>query len=124
MEATHILDEQELVQRTDGMGRIYYTDLKNKRVATAGRTPARIRQEGEEEPIPPESDLAEIPFLGVAVAMAAILAGHGYHEAGGYCANRCGERAATLSLPQKDGGHLRYKVDFPETLRLALEKAD
>lgn len=71
-----------------------------------------------------ESDMPAISFLGVGVAMAAILAGHGYHELGGYCANRCGERAATLSVPQRDGGHVRYRVVFPEVMRLDAERVE
>ena len=71
-----------------------------------------------------ESEMPGLSFLGVGVAMAAILAGHGYHELGGYCANRCGERAATLSVPQKDGGHIRYRVAFPEVMRLDAERVE
>lgn len=71
-----------------------------------------------------ESELPAISFLGVGVAMAAILAGHGYHELGGYCAHRCGERAATLSVPHKDGGHIRYRVEFPELMRLDAERVE
>jgi hypothetical protein len=71
-----------------------------------------------------ESEMPGLSFLGVGVAMAAILAGHGYHELGGYCANRCGERAATLSVPSKDGGHIRYRVTFPEVMRLDAERVE
>ena len=71
-----------------------------------------------------ESERPGLSFLGVGVAMAAILAGHGYHELGGYCANRCGERAATLSVPQRDGGHIRYRVAFPEVMRLDAERVE
>ena len=71
-----------------------------------------------------ESELPSLSFLGVGVAMAAILAGHGYHELGGYCASRCGERVAMLSVPQKDGGHARYRVTFPEVMRLDAERVE
>jgi hypothetical protein len=71
-----------------------------------------------------ESDQLALSFLGVGVAVAAILAGHGYHELGGYCANRCGERAAILSVPQREGGHTRYRVEFPEVMRLDAERVE
>ena len=71
-----------------------------------------------------ESEMPSLSFLGLGVAIAAILAGHGYHELGGYCASRCGERAATLSVPQKDGGHIRYRVTFPEAMRLDAERVE
>lgn len=93
------------------------TDLKNGRLAAVGK---EVQALTEAE----ESDMLAISFLGVGVAMAAILAGHGYHELGGYCANRCGERAAILSVPQRDGGHNRYRVDFPEVMRLDAERVE
>ena len=86
--------------------------IKNRRVSP-------VVKEGEES-----DEMPSLSFLGVGVAMAAILAGHGYHELGGYCASRCGERAATLSVPQKDGGHIRYRVTFPEVMRLDTERVE
>jgi hypothetical protein len=83
-----------------------------------------ISKEVRAEDASAESDMSAISFLGVGVAMSAILAAHGYHELGGYCAHRCGERAATLSIPQRDGGHTRYRVVFPEVMRLDAERVE
>lgn len=94
------------------------TTGKNRRVSIVEKETSAAAEVEE------RSDLPSIPFLGVGVAMSAILAAHGYHEFGGYCANRCGERAATLSVPQSDGGHVRYRIEFPEAMRPAAERVE
>jgi hypothetical protein len=93
-------------------------------LATVGKEARALTEDNSAEPEIVESEMPALSFLGVGVAMAAILAGHGYHELGGYCANRCGERAATLSVPQRDGGHVRYRVVFPEVMRLDAERVE
>ncbi len=93
------------------------TQSKNRRVVPVGK-------EASVEDASAEPEMLAISFLGVGVAMAAILASHGYYELGGYCAHRCGERAATLSVPQRDGGHTRYQVIFPEVMRLDAERVE
>ena len=144
MSATHTLDGEPIICKRDGIGKTYYTNLKNIRVGTKGREddilpiseseipkddipkseiPEAVRGQAPVATIPVDG-LAEFPFLAVGVAMAAIMAGHGYHEQGGYCANRCGDRAAILSAPHKDGGNIRYRIEFPETMVLVAEDAE
>ncbi len=88
------------------------------------RRPVIVGKEGGAPVEIEEIEMPALSFLGVGVAISAILAGHGYHELGGYCANRCGERAAILSVPQREGGHARYRIVFPETMRLDAERVE
>jgi hypothetical protein len=141
LEATHILDGKPLIQRTDAVGRTYYTGLNKIRVGTTGREgdikpitdadripaeeailPAASAEEAVQDL--EEDGLTEFTFTAFAVAIAAILAGHGYAERGGVCANRCGDRSAIVSLPHPGGGSSRHRLDFPETMRLSAEVSE
>ena len=137
MNATQRTNGQALDRNRAGVDRPDGSDLKNPRFSAVGKA-LQALPEAHQGVVADEAadqttaatggaedrDLRMLSFLGVGVAMAAILAGHGYHELGGYCANRCGERAATLSVPQRDGGHIRYRVEFPETMRLDAERVE
>jgi len=136
MQATHTLDGQDLERRgPDRFGRFTYYDVKTgEKVSVKGKEGRLVPIEGaqtlqeklthtpafEQEPVPVPG---EFPFMAAAVAMSAILSGHGYHERGGFCANRCGDRAAILSMPH-DGGHKRYRIEFPELMAIPAEEEE
>lgn len=130
MEATHTLDGKPIIRMQDKVGSVYYVGMNKIRVGTKGREAdiqSIVVEELQDvfeslprdEPDNEQSALTAFPFDAVMVAMGAMLAGHGYAERGRYCANRCGERSAILSLPAREGGgSTRYLVEFPETMVL------
>lgn len=141
LEATDTLDGKPIIRMQDKVGTVYYVGMNKIRVATKGREadikPITSAALPEAEPVqeqedvdPHQYDMPDIPgikafpFMAVCVATAAILAGHGYHEQHGYVANRCGERAAVLSMPDGEGGSIRYRLQFPEEMLVPYEVAD
>ena len=149
MTATHTLDGKPITRGLDTLGKPYFKGANNLRVATKGREadikpieeipadydkPRTVAELAAEQKtflksLPSdikdvETDLTEFPFLAVGVAIAAIMAGHRYHECGPYVANKDGDRAAILSMPHPGGGNVRYRLEFPETLLIAAELAE
>ena len=137
MQATHTLDGQEAERRgPDNFGRYtFYDPTTGTKLSAKGKVILPIVSESGNSELPPEqlqqegaavpSDAwpQQFPFHAVAVAMSAILAGHGYAERFGFVAHRDGDRAAILSVPS-GGGHKRYRVEFPELMAVPAEAVE
>jgi hypothetical protein len=69
-------------------------------------------------PMPYIAPPGEIDFEDFAVAVEAHLRSYAYNR--GVSARSNGDGSVTLSLPVEDGGHLRYRLEFPERVPVTL----